>query len=139
MELVTPPDTGSQVVVWISGASSGIGAALAASVPYDGARISGQLLATDDFVELSARPLGGPAAGDKGMALFPRRIGGRYAALCRADGATNARRNSAPHLGRADHRSSAERRHRGNYGSHYPGLHKRCGLSPTAVWPTRGH
>ena len=29
------------IVVWISGASSGIGAALAASVPYEGARVIG--------------------------------------------------------------------------------------------------
>ena len=35
-------------------------------------------------------PLRGPAAANKGLALFPRRIGGRFFALSRHDGATNA-------------------------------------------------
>ncbi|HVM54508.1 MAG TPA: glycoside hydrolase family 130 protein [Acidimicrobiales bacterium] len=57
---------------------------------YDGATISQQLLATTDFTSFTSSPLVGPAAANKGLALFPRRIGGRYAALSRADRETNA-------------------------------------------------
>jgi predicted GH43/DUF377 family glycosyl hydrolase len=52
---------------------------------FDGRTISGQLLRTDDFCRFSIGPLAGPAAAGKGMALFPRRIDGRYAALVRPD------------------------------------------------------
>ena len=57
---------------------------------YDGSRIAQQLLTTTDFTTFSSSPLVGPAAANKGMALFPRRIHGRYAAMTRQDGATNA-------------------------------------------------
>lgn len=56
---------------------------------YDGERIAQQLLATSDFRTFETAPLRGPSAGNKGLALFPRRIGGRFAALTRHDGATN--------------------------------------------------
>jgi predicted GH43/DUF377 family glycosyl hydrolase len=52
---------------------------------FDGRSISGQMLRTDDFRRFSIGPLAGPAAAGKGLALFPRRIGGRYAALVRPD------------------------------------------------------
>jgi predicted GH43/DUF377 family glycosyl hydrolase len=52
---------------------------------FDGRSISGQVLTTDDFLRFSVGPLAGPAAVGKGLALFPRRIGGRYAALVRPD------------------------------------------------------
>ena len=52
---------------------------------YDGAHVAPQLLATADFRRFRAHQLSGPAAKNKGMALFPRRIGGRYVALSRWD------------------------------------------------------
>jgi predicted GH43/DUF377 family glycosyl hydrolase len=52
---------------------------------YDGLRISPHLLATKDFQQFHVSPMVGRAARDKGMALFPRRIGGRYFALSRCD------------------------------------------------------
>lgn len=57
---------------------------------YDGATIVQQLLETTDFRSFESSPLQGPAARNKGLALFPRRIDGRFAALSRHDGATNA-------------------------------------------------
>jgi predicted GH43/DUF377 family glycosyl hydrolase len=57
---------------------------------YDGVAIAQQLLRTTDFVTFSVSPLVGAAAANKGLALFPRRIGGRFAALTRNDGSTNA-------------------------------------------------
>lgn len=57
---------------------------------FDGQHIVQQLLETSDFHGFESSPLQGSAATNKGLALFPRRIGGRYAALSRHDGATNA-------------------------------------------------
>jgi predicted GH43/DUF377 family glycosyl hydrolase len=56
---------------------------------YSGAHISQQLLATTDFQTFTSTPLVGRAAANKGMGLFPRRIGGRYAAMSRSDRETN--------------------------------------------------
>lgn len=53
---------------------------------YDGHRIAPRLLTSPDLRSFRAHRLAGPAARNKGMALFPRRVGGRYLALCRADG-----------------------------------------------------
>lgn len=52
---------------------------------YDGANIAPHLLRTLDFVTFHIDKLAGPAAQDKGMALFPRPIRGRYWALARWD------------------------------------------------------
>ena len=57
---------------------------------FDGHGVASHLLATADFTTFSVSQLSGPATGNKGMALFPRRIGGRYAALSRWDRETNA-------------------------------------------------
>jgi predicted GH43/DUF377 family glycosyl hydrolase len=57
---------------------------------YDGAHIVQQLLSTSDFRSFSVTRLTGPGSGDKGLALFPRKIAGRYAALSRADRENNA-------------------------------------------------
>lgn len=57
---------------------------------FDGVAISQQLLQTRDFVQFAASPMIGPAATNKGLALFPRRINGRFAALSRHDRETNA-------------------------------------------------
>ena len=56
---------------------------------YDGEEISQQLLTTTDFATFTSAPIVGPAAANKGLALFPRRIGGRYAAMSRSDRETN--------------------------------------------------
>lgn len=57
---------------------------------YDGAHVAPQLLATTDFQTFTSTQLTGRAATNKGMALFPRRIDGRYVALSRWDRANNA-------------------------------------------------
>lgn len=57
---------------------------------YSGSTISQQLLETRDFQSFVSTPMVGRAAANKGLALFPRRIGGRFAALSRADRESNA-------------------------------------------------
>jgi predicted GH43/DUF377 family glycosyl hydrolase len=52
---------------------------------YDGKIILPQLLETADFIHFKFITLNGPAAQNKGMALFPRRIAGHYAMLSRQD------------------------------------------------------
>jgi predicted GH43/DUF377 family glycosyl hydrolase len=63
---------------------------LATYTAFDGIHVSQQLLRTDDFITFDASPVVGAAALNKGLALFPRRINGRYAALTRYDRETNA-------------------------------------------------
>lgn len=57
---------------------------------FDGAHVGSQLLATADFRSFTSTQLTGRGARNKGMALFPRRIDGRYVALSRWDRETNA-------------------------------------------------
>lgn len=57
---------------------------------FDGGGITQHLLTTDDFAGFEASPLTGAAAAGKGLALFPRTIGGRYAALSRCDRENNS-------------------------------------------------
>ena len=52
---------------------------------YSGKAIRSELLETKDFHSFRMTPLRGSAAGNKGMALFPRRINGRYAMIGRQD------------------------------------------------------
>jgi predicted GH43/DUF377 family glycosyl hydrolase len=52
---------------------------------YDGRVILSQLMETTDFLHFRIRTVNGPAVKNKGMALFPRRIDGRYAMLSRYD------------------------------------------------------
>jgi predicted GH43/DUF377 family glycosyl hydrolase len=56
---------------------------------YDGYRILPQLIETRDFVSFRVSTLNGPAAVNKGIALFPRRIGGSFMALGRLDNENN--------------------------------------------------
>lgn len=56
---------------------------------YSGSHISQQLLETTDFLNFTSGPLVGRAAANKGLALFPRRINGRFAAMSRSDRETN--------------------------------------------------
>lgn len=52
---------------------------------YSGTAIRSELLETSDFKSFLMRPLSGDAASNKGMALFPRKIDGRYAMIARHD------------------------------------------------------
>jgi predicted GH43/DUF377 family glycosyl hydrolase len=52
---------------------------------YDGFSILPQLIETTDFVRFAISTLNGAAAQNKGMALFPRQIDGRYVMLSRKD------------------------------------------------------
>ena len=53
---------------------------------FDGRKIAPRLLVSPDLRTFQAHRLAGPAARNKGMALFPRMVGGRYRSLCRSDG-----------------------------------------------------
>ena len=52
---------------------------------YDGTIVMPELLETTDFLRFRFLTLNGPAAKNKGMAIFPRKIGGLYAMLSRQD------------------------------------------------------
>jgi predicted GH43/DUF377 family glycosyl hydrolase len=52
---------------------------------YDGRVVMPELLETDDFLQFRFITLNGPAAQNKGMALFPRKVNGLYAMLSRQD------------------------------------------------------
>jgi predicted GH43/DUF377 family glycosyl hydrolase len=56
---------------------------------FDGYQILPQLIETADFRTFNVATLNGDAARNKGMALFPRMIDGRYAALSRQDNESN--------------------------------------------------
>ncbi len=56
---------------------------------YDGVSILPKLLLTKDFYHFKVMPVHGEVAQNKGMALFPRKINGKYAMLCRTDGVNN--------------------------------------------------
>jgi predicted GH43/DUF377 family glycosyl hydrolase len=52
---------------------------------YSGRAIRSELIETSDFVSFRLSMLNGNAARNKGMALFPRKIGGKYAMIARQD------------------------------------------------------
>lgn len=56
---------------------------------YDGYEILPQLIETEDFLRFRIATLNGPCAKNKGIALFPRKINGRYVALGRLDNENN--------------------------------------------------
>lgn len=56
---------------------------------YNGIAILPKLLLTKDFYHFKVIPLHGEVAQNKGMALFPRKIKGQFAMLCRIDGVNN--------------------------------------------------
>ena len=53
---------------------------------YNGSQILPQLIQTQDFLEFKIITLNGRAVQNKGMALFPRRINGKYVMISRQDG-----------------------------------------------------
>jgi predicted GH43/DUF377 family glycosyl hydrolase len=52
---------------------------------YKGTAIRSELIETTDFLSFRMTPLQGAAARNKGMALFPRKIDGKYAMIARQD------------------------------------------------------
>jgi len=56
---------------------------------YNGVTILPQLIETKDFIHFKILTLNGKAVQNKGMALFPRKIRGKYAMLSRRDGENN--------------------------------------------------
>jgi len=56
---------------------------------YDGIAVMPKLISTKDFYDFKILALNGDIAQSKGMALFPRKINGKYAMLCRIDGVNN--------------------------------------------------
>ncbi|MEA3278362.1 MAG: glycoside hydrolase family 130 protein [Pseudomonadota bacterium] len=52
---------------------------------FDGEVFFPQFLETRDFLHFKSNTLNGPAVKNKGMALFPRKVNGRYAMLSRQD------------------------------------------------------
>jgi len=53
---------------------------------FDGSNILPQIIVTKDFLHFRMITLNGECAKDKGMALFPRKIKGRFAIISRVDG-----------------------------------------------------
>lgn len=56
---------------------------------YDGKRIYSMLLKTTDFLEFKISKITGTAIQNKGLALFPRKINGKYVMLSRQDNENN--------------------------------------------------
>jgi predicted GH43/DUF377 family glycosyl hydrolase len=56
---------------------------------YDGTSIQPKLMETNNFYDFKVMPLYGNGARNKNLALFPRKINGRYAMLSRIDGVNN--------------------------------------------------
>ena len=54
---------------------------------FDGKKIRSKIIETGDFISFSIRSLYGKAALDKGMALFPEKINGKYTMIGRQGGA----------------------------------------------------
>jgi predicted GH43/DUF377 family glycosyl hydrolase len=63
----------------------GSGRYYATYTAFNGFEILPQLIETEDFTTFGVSTLHGAAAQNKGMALFPRRVGGRYVMLSRKD------------------------------------------------------
>jgi predicted GH43/DUF377 family glycosyl hydrolase len=56
---------------------------------YNGITILSQLIETKDFITFNISTLNGKAIQNKGMALFPRKINGKFVMLSRQDGENN--------------------------------------------------
>jgi predicted GH43/DUF377 family glycosyl hydrolase len=56
---------------------------------YDGALIMPKLLQTNDFYNFKIMPLYGDGAQNKNLALFPRKVNGKYVMISRIDGCNN--------------------------------------------------
>lgn len=56
---------------------------------FDGVTTLPKLISTTDFYNFKILPINGKIVQNKGMALFPRKIDGKYVMLCRIDGVNN--------------------------------------------------
>ena len=56
---------------------------------YDGLTLLPKLIETKDFYHFKIKPINGEVGRNKGLALFPRKIKGKFAMLCRLDGVNN--------------------------------------------------
>ena len=56
---------------------------------YDGFTILPKLIETKDFYKFKIRPMYGDGASNKNLALFPRKVDGKYVMLARIDGVNN--------------------------------------------------
>jgi predicted GH43/DUF377 family glycosyl hydrolase len=56
---------------------------------YNGHSVLSKLITTEDFYTFRVMPLYGDGSQSKGMALFPKKINGKYAMLGRVDGVNN--------------------------------------------------
>ena len=63
---------------------------LATYTAYDGSTVRSRIFETHDFLNYSSTPLTGTAITNKGVALFPRTIHGKYMALSRWDRESNS-------------------------------------------------
>ena len=72
---ITPFSNGNGKVEWIGTYTA-----------YDGRSIRSEMMRTRDFRKFDLVPMTGRASRNKGMALFPRKIGGRYMMIGRQDG-----------------------------------------------------
>lgn len=57
---------------------------------FDGQQVCSRVLETDDFRRFTSMELTGPSVANKGVAFFPRQVGGKYMALSRWDRETNS-------------------------------------------------
>lgn len=62
---------------------------MATYTAYNGHAILPKLISTEDFYSFRVMPLHGIGAQNKNLALFPRKINGKYAMLSRIDGVNN--------------------------------------------------
>jgi predicted GH43/DUF377 family glycosyl hydrolase len=62
---------------------------MATYTAYNGHAILPKLISTEDFYTFRVMPLHGAGAQNKNLALFPRKIKGKYAMLSRIDGVNN--------------------------------------------------
>ena len=53
---------------------------------YNGQSIASEMMVTTNFRDFDLLPMSGTAARNKGMGLFPRKVGGQYAMIGRQDG-----------------------------------------------------
>jgi predicted GH43/DUF377 family glycosyl hydrolase len=72
---ITPFANGSGKTEWIGTYTA-----------FDGSSIRSELMRTKDFRRFELVPMTGSAARNKGMALFPRKVGGKYMMIGRQDG-----------------------------------------------------
>lgn len=62
---------------------------MATYTAYNGHAVLPKLISTEDFYSFRVMPLHGVGAQNKNLALFPRKINGKYAMLSRIDGVNN--------------------------------------------------